>query len=33
MGPPGQEGLPGKDVSVHVLWGLAGPAGGAVEKV
>lgn len=23
MGPPGQEGLPGKDVS-GVLWGLAG---------
>lgn len=32
MGPPGREGSPGKDVSVGVLWGLAGPAEGLERK-
>lgn len=34
MGPPGREGSPGKDVSVGVLWGAAGPVGGGgVDEV
>lgn len=30
MGPPGREGTPGKDVSLGVLRGRAGPAAGGI---